>query len=195
MAERDHEQSSDQEIEELDAPPALKELAQKKLSMAFMVRRELKKLPDVLAEDEEVLNLARGEYDGREGLMAVTNRRILFLEQGMLRHRFEDFRYERITSVQTSTSIRSGRLTIFSAGNKHEIKDVHPKQRAVEIGDFVRAKTSPESSSDTQPPLAAAVDEQGDPMDQLRKLGELRDAGVVTAEEFEAKKAELLGRL
>ena len=31
-----------------------------------------------------------------------------------------------------------------------------------------------------------------DPMDQLRKLAELRDAGVVTEAEFEAKKTELL---
>lgn len=34
-----------------------------------------------------------------------------------------------------------------------------------------------------------------DPMEQLRKLGELRDAGVVSDAEFEAKKAELLARL
>jgi len=34
-----------------------------------------------------------------------------------------------------------------------------------------------------------------DVMDQLRKLGELRDAGVLTAQEFEAKKVELLARL
>lgn len=31
--------------------------------------------------------------------------------------------------------------------------------------------------------------------DQLKKLGELRDAGVLTPEEFEAKKAQLLARL
>ena len=30
--------------------------------------------------------------------------------------------------------------------------------------------------------------------DQVRKLGELRDAGVLTDEEFETKKAQLLGR-
>jgi len=35
----------------------------------------------------------------------------------------------------------------------------------------------------------------GDPLTQLRELGELRDAGVVTTEEFEAKKAALLERL
>jgi hypothetical protein len=34
-----------------------------------------------------------------------------------------------------------------------------------------------------------------DPMDQLRKLGELRDAGVLTCDEFEAKKAKLLERI
>jgi hypothetical protein len=31
--------------------------------------------------------------------------------------------------------------------------------------------------------------------DQIKKLGELHDAGVVTDDEFEAKKTELLGRL
>ncbi|WP_104087929.1 DUF4429 domain-containing protein [Arthrobacter sp. GMC3] len=40
-------------------------------------------------------------------------------------------------------------------------------------------------------PVAAAPDVMG----QLQQLGQLRDAGVVTAEEFEAKKAELLNRL
>jgi hypothetical protein len=39
----------------------------------------------------------------------------------------------------------------------------------------------------TEPPDAAP-----DPMDQLRKLAELCDAGIVTNEEFEAKKAQLL---
>jgi hypothetical protein len=32
-------------------------------------------------------------------------------------------------------------------------------------------------------------------MEQLKKLAELRDAGILTAEEFDAKKAELLSRL
>ncbi|MEH0110633.1 DUF4429 domain-containing protein [Tersicoccus sp. MR15.9] len=36
---------------------------------------------------------------------------------------------------------------------------------------------------------------QPDVTDQLAKLAQLRDSGVVTPEEFEAKKTELLGRL
>jgi hypothetical protein len=45
--------------------------------------------------------------------------------------------------------------------------------------------------------LAARSGGQATPdvTDQLRKLADLRDAGIVTAEEFEAKKADLLRRL
>jgi hypothetical protein len=41
----------------------------------------------------------------------------------------------------------------------------------------------------------AATPPAPDPIEQLRKLGELRDLGVVTPAEFDAKKAELLARL
>jgi hypothetical protein len=34
-----------------------------------------------------------------------------------------------------------------------------------------------------------------DPIEQLRRLGELRDTGVITPDQFEAKRAELLGRI
>ena len=34
-----------------------------------------------------------------------------------------------------------------------------------------------------------------DPIEQIRRLGELRDEGLLTDDEFELKKNELLGRL
>jgi hypothetical protein len=45
------------ELEELDAPPALKQLAQTKLNKPFLVRRELKKLPEMLGEGEQCSTL------------------------------------------------------------------------------------------------------------------------------------------
>ena len=44
----------------------------------------------------------------------------------------------------------------------------------------------------TDPPPSAPTDET---VTLLARLGQLRDAGVLTDEEFSAKKAELLGRL
>ena len=46
-----------------------------------------------------------------------------------------------------------------------------------------------------QPQQAAPAAGDPSPIEQLERLGKLRDAGIVTAEEFEAKKAELLKRL
>ena len=43
------------------------------------------------------------------------------------------------------------------------------------------------------PPEAPAAPSQADVISQLKQLGELRDAGVLTEEEFAAQKAKLLG--
>lgn len=45
------------------------------------------------------------------------------------------------------------------------------------------------------PPAAPVAASTPDPMEQLRKLGELRDAGILTPEEFETKKAAILARM
>ncbi|WP_260428310.1 SHOCT domain-containing protein [Micromonospora globispora] len=44
-------------------------------------------------------------------------------------------------------------------------------------------------------PAAPSAPAPVDPIAQLRQLGELRDAGILTEEEFTAKKAEILSRL
>jgi hypothetical protein len=43
------------------------------------------------------------------------------------------------------------------------------------------------------PPPAAPAEPKQDMVEQLRKLGELRDAGILTDEEFAAQKAKILG--
>lgn len=50
-----------------------------------------------------------------------------------------------------------------------------------------------------QPGTSAALPGQAaapaDPIDQLQKLGQLRDSGILTEEEFQAKKSEILSRM
>ncbi|MEZ5156929.1 MAG: SHOCT domain-containing protein [Solirubrobacterales bacterium] len=43
------------------------------------------------------------------------------------------------------------------------------------------------------PPAAAPAAPAADPIAQLKELGELRDSGVLTDEEFAAQKAKILG--
>jgi hypothetical protein len=45
------------------------------------------------------------------------------------------------------------------------------------------------------PPTPQPSSPSPDFFEQLKKLADLRDAGVLTQEEFQAKKAEILGRI
>lgn len=51
------------------------------------------------------------------------------------------------------------------------------------------------SSRDVSEPAPAQPSSSVDPIDQLQRLGQLRDAGVLTEDEFQTKKSEILSRM
>ncbi len=179
-----------------DPAGQIEDLAHKKLNNRLGLKKELRTLPSHLADQEQVLNLSSGMYDGANGLVVLTDRRVIFLSAGALKSRFEDFPYAKVSSVQHSAGMMFGELVIFASGNKAELKQML-KERAKEIADYIR-----ERISDAAPPAAAAppsAPAEGSSSDEifgkLKQLGELRDAGVITSEDFEAKKQDLLSRL
>ncbi len=178
-----------------DATVRITELAQK-LNVKAFVRKELRKLPEMLYEDEEVMNLTQGQYEGNQGLVVVTDRRVMFVDEGMIRSHREDFPYERISSVQCKKSLMSGTLTIFASGNKAVIKNVVPKDQAESIAEVIRSRIAGVANSGNElTAQSAAAASHDDPYEKLRKLGELRDAGVLSQEEFAAQKAAILPQL
>ncbi|MFO7682325.1 MAG: SHOCT domain-containing protein [Chloroflexota bacterium] len=62
---------------------------------------------------------------------------------------------------------------------------------AIEAADTESAGTTPTAAPASPPPTAPTA--QTDYITQLERLAELRDKGIVTNEEFEAKKKQLLG--
>jgi len=74
-----------------------------------------------------------------------------------------------------------------------------PKERAQEIAGYVSKRISGDITRPAAPAVAAPAPAEApagpSPIEQLKQLGELRDAGVLTDGEFEAKKAELLKRV
>jgi hypothetical protein len=188
-----------QEASSLGAPPtdveqAITQLAQK-LNVKMLVRKELRKLPSMLHEHETIVNFTQGRYEGNEGLIVATDRRVMFIDEGIVRSHREDFPYERISSVQCSTGMLAGKLTIFASGNKAELDNIMPKQQATALADYVRNRISPAQplTAPTAPTLTPTTPRPNlDAYERLRKLGELRDSGLITPEEFEKKKSALL---
>jgi hypothetical protein len=179
------------------------EAAKARMRSTFGSRRELKKLDEYLWHDETVSRMASGALNGKLGLLIFTDRRLIFLFHGWVSQRNEDFPLDAITSISVKAGMAMATITVYSGGAKHEISSV-PKDDAKAITNEIRNHIAvrggtaaiPQPAAPEAPMSAAtAPQQQGDVLSQLKQLGELRDAGVLTNEEFEAKKAELLTRL
>ncbi|MGI9484936.1 MAG: SHOCT domain-containing protein [Geminicoccaceae bacterium] len=79
-------------------------------------------------------------------------------------------------------------------GSKGVAESILSKLNVGIIGQPASQQSSPPPSTKSQHSTAADATE-GDIMKKIQKLAELRDAGAITADEFEAKKAELLSRI
>jgi hypothetical protein len=107
--------------------------------------------------------------------------------------------YDAISSVEWRDAglIREGYLQFVTAGGNDSKDPYHDPNSIVfsrrSQAEMERAKEAIGVRRREARPAPRAT--TNDAADQLRKLGELRDAGIVTAQEFDAKKVELLRRM
>lgn len=157
----------------------------------FLGHKEIKELPNILWEDEKVEKIVQGLYEKKQGILVATNKRLVFVDKGLIYGlRVEDFPYDKVSSIQYKTGLLFGELTIFSSGNKADIQQIEKKQ-VRDFCDYVRARitdvkehaSSPSEGQKTSLDLA----------DQIKKLADLKNQGLLTEDEFNAKKKQLLG--
>jgi hypothetical protein len=91
------------------------------------------------------------------------------------------------------TAVRTVGRVVFVANGRGGVVDEFRLDEVVRVVGRI-AVPPPNQPALTYARSAAAVPDR-DVLEQLRKLGELRRAGVLTDAEFEAKKAELLDRI
>lgn len=99
-----------------------------------------------------------------------------------------------VTPLRTVASVQAKKdgvlftkVTVYASGNNIEFRFRHE-----EAAQFKKAITTKLlEKPDVNPPTAAAP--QPNELDQLKKLGELRDSGLLTEDEFQTKKKQLLG--
>ncbi len=106
-----------------------------------------------------------------------------------------------VSSVQARRGAWYHDVTVFASGNTivFSVDAADAEKLRGLIMDQVlggsahaTAPAAPQAPAEPAAPAAPAGDAL---IEQIRKLGELRDAGILTPEEFESKKADLLGRL
>jgi hypothetical protein len=95
----------------------------------------LNRLTELTAEGERVLDMAPGISTGHDGVLVVTDRRLLFVG---LRHKLQ-LPYDRIASIATGGKLFRANLIISTATGKTVIGGLDPSH-ATEIAAFTRRR-------------------------------------------------------
>ncbi len=116
----DFKRASKQELEQ-----KFKEIARESGDDRFGTKKELKHLPQLLTDDEQVLGFASGILDGNTWLIALTDRRVLFLDKGMLWGLKESsIPLDRVNGVSGETGLIFGKIIINDGFAARQIKNV-----------------------------------------------------------------------
>lgn len=153
-------------------------------------RKEILELPGILWEDEDVERLVQGLYNNGNGVLVGTNKRLIFIDKGVFKLKVEDFPYDKISSIQYETGMVFGKITIFTSGNRAEIKQIE-KSQARKFAEGVRARISvPQKNVNSLKEVAVTVDD--DVVSKLERLAKLKNDGIISEEEFRTQKSRLL---
>lgn len=94
----------------------------------FGTKKEIRYLPDILADDETVLALTSGLMDGNTWLIVCTERRVIFLDKGMIYgFKQRETPLERINSIEQETEMVFGSIGIWDGAALMKIEGIAKK--------------------------------------------------------------------
>jgi hypothetical protein len=162
------------------------------------------------AAEEKAAAIAEGQETGEQPLtelkgshmktkefrpnrVLVFNNRVEERDPGLLKERTQTIHFTQVAQVSVKRGVVWSEVKVESTGG-HEIVAKGLSKDEADAAKKLLDQLIHESR--TQPVVVAAAPPAApDIPEQIRKLGELRDAGILSNEEFEAKKAELLSRM
>lgn len=169
-------------------------------SDTFGTRKEFFCLPEILMDDEEVLGISSGFMDGNTWLIALTDRRALFLDKGLLFGLKQvSIDLDQVNAVSGSTGLMFGKIIIQDGAKSHIIEQVlkasvnnfTAKVQAA-IAKRKQARYAPIAAPEPVVNAAPAPSNGDDLIAQIEKLGNLMEKGFLTKDEFDAAKRKLL---
>lgn len=150
-------------------------------------------LPDLLNINEQPLCVNAGLVKSNIWLIIPTDQRLIFLHKkpGFFHKKVESsfINYENITSVDSSSGLAGGKVTISTAGLIYEITKFQKDSVAPLISTILNKK----GNTDKQKSPNNEVSGQDDLLLKLEKLGELKEKGILTEDEFNKQKLRLIG--
>lgn len=158
----------------------------KKKAMA----KQIQMFDDRLTEQGETLLAVCASVKGTKQLYVTDNRIILHEIKGIVSNDERSIPLASISSINISNKLVYSTIEIVSTGNKAIIDDV-PAHIALEIKSGIENLKAMAKTSTA--PAGKQEKDMFDVADEIRELKDLLDDGILTQDEFDAKKKQLLG--
>lgn len=170
-------------------------LAQMEDIDSFGTKKEIKELPNLLDDTEELIYITSGMFDNNTWLIALTDKRILFLDKGMifgLNTKSVDL--DMVNSVQFKTGLVFGEFLVVTGVERILIKNLYKKQGR--LFEELTVKQLRIRKNEMYQHNIVQVDtntsKEDDIIEKLARLGELKEKGVLDEEEFKKAKDKIL---
>lgn len=181
-------------VQKSDQPEKMARIVQQlkdaNFSDSYMTGREILKLPELIQQDENIKYATSGFYDTNTSsvLIVVTNKRILLENKKLLfGSQNTEIPLEMVNDISYNSGMLMAKVSITSGTKDHKISQVS-KKTVTQLVDTIRHETElakhPKEKQSSQAPSD---------IEQLKGLKDLLDSGILTQEEFETKKKQILG--
>ena len=151
----------------------------------FAVKKELKYLPQFVDLNKEPLIYAcSGILNGHTWLIVCTNQKVIFLNKNIIYGMQQKvIPLKAINAVTFTQKLMLGSISITNGANVTTIENVN------KIATPIMAKKIQEAKD----LLSTSTNVSNNSFDDLRKLKALLDDGIITQEDFDIKKKQILG--
>ena len=118
--------------------------------------------------------------------LVATTERLLLVRQSLLGKSLEAIAYADLTLISATRELLGATIQFHTRDGRKWVLDSLPKESAEQLVRWVRARQQQLTAEPVEAPL------HDDPLARLKKLKALLDQGLITAADYEAKKAEIL---
>lgn len=170
----------------------IQQLKESGFSDAYMTGREILKLPELIKPDETIKFATSGFDDLTHSsvLIVVTNKRILLENKKLFfGSQNTEIPLEMVNDISYNSGLVMAKVSITSGTKEHKISQI-TKKVVAQLVDTIRQQTELANNRNNQP---QSQPQAPNTVEQLKGLKELLDSGILTQEEFDAKKKQILG--
>ncbi|WP_308005406.1 PH domain-containing protein [uncultured Chryseobacterium sp.] len=172
-----------------------KQLESLRAKLSLFTKGEIKELPYILDLDEKILAIIDAQFAKTTdaGILLVTPKRIISVSKAMFSPaKVNEFLNDNILEVSFVKNFVSPNIRIHTKEKTVEFESFFNKDYAEDFYHFISKiynKEASKASSPEQNTFSESV------LEQLEKLGQLRENGILTEEEFTSQKKKLLEKL